>query len=399
MTLNLFQGNAALACESAAPDPSPLPGTKQNARIECIRRACYNSKRLHNNNDSMPSNTIPSTMRALVYQGPEQLEYRTDIPVPTMGDDDVLMQIKSVGICGTDLHIYRGGMKVPPGTIPGHEFSGVVVKIGKNVHNVKVGERVVAEHVVTCGKCEYCKAGKPNLCGHREIIGVQRPGALGEYVSVPAELVYTIPDAMTYDEAALIEPLSIAVYAARESGYLLNKRIAIIGQGPIGLLLDQVLSAGGALVTGIDIRDSALRFAKKMKWAHHTINSKTNSLKKRMNDIKSPDGFDIVYEVVGIEQTAEMALEITRRDGSVYLLGVFSSPSKINMMEIVKKELNVHGSWTCAFSFPDSIDLVAREKVDLRSLITHTYPIRDGARAFAEANTYSQHRIKTIITF
>ncbi len=347
----------------------------------------------------MSAKKIPSTMRALVFQGPEQLEYRTDIPIPAMGDHEVLMQIKSVGICGTDLHIYRGGMNVPAGTIPGHEFSGIIVKTGKQVQNVKVGDRVVAEHVVTCGKCDYCKAGKPNLCGHREIIGVQRPGALGEYVSVPADLVYAITNSMTYDEAALIEPLSIAVYAARESGYLLNKRIAIIGQGPIGLLLDQVLSAGGALVTGIDIRDDSLRFAKKMGWAHHIINSKTESLKKRMKEINSPDGFDIVYEVVGIEQTAEMAFEITRRDGSVYLLGVFSSPAKINMMNIVKKELNVFGSWTCAFSFPDSIDLVARKKVDLKSLITHRYTIKHGARAFAEANVYSQHRIKTIITF
>ena len=122
-------------------------------------------------------------------------------------------------------------------------------------------------------------------------------------------------------------------------------------------------------------------------------------MKKRLKEIKSPDGFDIVFEVVGIEATAEMSLEIAKRSGSVFLLGVFSSPAKLNMMNIVRKELHVIGSWTCAFSFPDSIDLVARKKVDLKSLITHRYPAAQGAKAFSDSEAYADKRIKTIIQF
>ncbi len=336
-------------------------------------------------------------MKALIYLGKEKLSYES-VPKPKIGPTDVLMKIKSVGICGTDLHIYRGGLAVPKRAIIGHEFSGIVEAIGKEVHNIKKGDHVVAEHVVSCGKCFYCKAGKPNLCSRAEVIGLHRPGALAEYLAIPAQLVYPIPKSIDFNVAALIEPLSIALYAARESGFLLDKRVAVVGQGPIGLLLDQVLDAAGALVTGIDVRDSALNFAKKHGWIRHTINSKKDNVVKRMRDIKI-EGFDIVYEVVGTEATAEMSFEIARRDGNVFLLGVFSSPAKLNMMNIVKKELNVFGSWTCANVFPSAIELVARQKVDLKSLITHRYQAKDGAQAFAEANSYSDNRIKTVVTF
>lgn len=341
---------------------------------------------------------MSKTMSALVFRGKNRIEY-TAVPIPWIGEHDVLMQIKSVGICGTDLHIYRGGLDVPAGTIPGHEFSGVVAEVGKRVKRVKPGDRVVGEHVVVCHRCAYCLGGKPNLCVSREIIGVHRPGALAEYVSLPEELVYSVPDEVSFDEAAMIEPLSIALYSVREAGFLLNKRVGVIGQGPIGLLVDQVLSAAGALVTGLDVRDTSLEFAKQKGWAHHVINTKTQDTKKRMAEIGSSNGFDIIFEVVGIEQTAELSFDIARSNGLVILLGVFSSPARINLMNIVKKELNVRGSWTCAFSFPDSIDLVARGKVDLKSLVTHRYAAKDGARAFAEAESYADHRIKTIIYF
>ncbi len=341
---------------------------------------------------------MPKTMKALVFKGRKKIVYQ-DAPIPTIKDDEILMKIKSVGICGTDLHMYRGGLKVKLGTIPGHEFSGTVARVGKLVSNFKKGDRVVAEHVITCQQCEYCKTGRPNLCDSRTVVGLDRPGALAQYLAIPADLVYLLPKSITYEEAALIEPLSIAVYAAKQAGYLLGKRVAVIGQGPIGLLVDQALSAGGALVTGIDVRQHALDFAKQQGWAHHVINSKTQQIRKRMQEINSPDGFDIVFEAVGIEQTAAMSFAITRRDGSVYLLGVFALPSRINLMHIVKKELNVHGSWTCAFSFPDSIDLVTRKKVDLKRLITHRYPASRGAEAFAEASQYTKKRIKTVINF
>jgi len=337
-------------------------------------------------------------MKALVYKKPKTLIY-TDVPKPKIKAHEVLLKIKSVGICGTDLHIYSGGMNLPTPLIMGHEFSGLIETVGNKVTHLKPGDRVVGEHVISCHKCYYCLKGKPNLCLNARVIGLHRPGALAEYLAIPAELVYKIPPSINFDEATLIEPLTIALYAIREANQLLDKNVAVIGQGPIGLLLDQTLKAAGANVIGIDIQEPRLQFAKKKKWIDYAINSKKENVIKKIEKITQTIGTDLTFEVVGREITAQMALDITSRDGDIFLLGVFEEPSKLDLMKIVKKELNIHGSWTCAFSFPEALDLVAKGKIDLTNLITHRYTAKDGAKAFEEAFSYSEKRIKTIINF
>ncbi|MHB8904045.1 MAG: zinc-dependent alcohol dehydrogenase [Patescibacteria group bacterium] len=336
-------------------------------------------------------------MRSIQYIKPDNLKY-SDIPKPKIKVDEVLLKIKSVGICGTDLHIYHGGMNLPTPLIMGHEFSGIIAEVGSQVKNLKIGERVVGEHVISCGACHYCLIGKPNLCGDSKVIGLHRPGALAEYLAIPANLVYKISSNLSFDEASLIEPLSIAYYAVQKAGFLLGKKVAVIGQGPIGLLVDQILKNSGAHVIGIDIFEPRLKLARKKGWVDQVINSKKQSVAEEINKLM-PEGVDICFEVVGQEITIELALEITRRAGDVFILGVFETPSKINLMQIVKKELNVHGSWTCAFSFPPVIELLADKKIDLKSLITNRYPASQGIKAFKEAASYSGRRIKSIINF
>lgn len=334
-------------------------------------------------------------MKALVYEGKHRVNIR-EVPKPKLGPDDVLLKIRSVGICGTDLHIYNGGTDVKRGTIIGHEFSGVIAAVGKNVNQLKVGMRAVGEHVATCGKCFYCLRGKPNLCLRAQIYGLDLPGALSEFMVLPARLVYQIPTSVSFDEGAMIEPLTIALYAASQAGFLLEQRVAVVGQGPIGLLLDQVLEAAGAHVIGIDVIDSRLAFAKKQGWAHVTLNPTKKVFQAELKKISSI-GVDSSFEVVGKETTAALCLDITRRDGNVFMLGVYEQPATLNLMRIIKKELNLFGSWTCAFSFPASIDLVAEKKIDLKSLVTHRYPFNDAAKALADASVYSGNRIKTVI--
>lgn len=336
-------------------------------------------------------------MKQLIYTGPLKLEFK-EAARPKIKSNEVLLKIKSVGICGTDLHIYKGKMDLLTPLVMGHEFSGVVEEVGSEVKDFKKGDRVAAEHVVSCGQCIYCLTGKPNLCSNAKVIGVHLPGALAEYLAVPKNLVYKIPDSLSFEEAALIEPLSIAYYAVKEAGFLLGKRVAVVGQGPIGLLVDQVLKQAGAIVIGIDVLDERLNFAKKKKWIDIAINSqKYNVLDQIKKHIK--DGVDISFEVVGLEKTADLALDITRRNGDVFLLGVFESPARINLMNLVKKELNVHGSWTCSFSFQPSIELIASGRIDLKSLITHRYKFNQAPKAFKEAASYSDKRIKTVINF
>ncbi|MEK7566125.1 MAG: alcohol dehydrogenase catalytic domain-containing protein [Patescibacteria group bacterium] len=336
-------------------------------------------------------------MKALIYAKPKTLVY-TDLSKPKITDNEILIKIKSVGICGTDLHIYNGGMDLPTPLIMGHEFSGVVEQIGKKVNGFKSGDRVVGEHVIPCRRCYYCLKGKPNLCPQAKIIGLHRPGALAEYLAIPADLVYKIPPKISFEEAALIEPLTIALYAVEKAGQLLDKNVAVIGQGPIGLLLDQTLKSVGANIVGLDVQGHRLKFAKKKKWVDAVINSGQHNIVKQIENF-APGGVDMTFEAVGKEVTAQIALDITARDGHIFLLGVFENPSRLDLMKIIKKELNVHGSWTCAFSFPEAIDLVAKNKINLKNLITHRYAFEDGVKAFRDAAGYSGKRIKTVINF
>lgn len=335
-------------------------------------------------------------MRVLAYVGKGKVELR-NIPKPAIRQNEVLLRVRSVGICGTDLHIYHGGTTVKRGTVIGHEFSGDVVAVGKHVTNIAVAQRAVAEHVITCRSCFYCLRGRPNLCLRAEIMGMDRPGALAEYMALPSDLVYPFPKSMSYDEAALVEPLTIALYAASQAGFLIEKRVAVIGQGPIGILLDQVLRAGGAHVIGIDVIPARLRFAQQHGWVNETLNPHQKSSARRLKELASV-GVDSSFEAVGKEATAGLAIDITRRDGNIFLLGVFEKPATLDVMRVIKKELNIFGSWTCAFSFPAAIDLVAEGKVDLKSLVTHRYKLSDAPRAFAEASTYSDDRVKTVVT-
>lgn len=336
-------------------------------------------------------------MKAFIYRGKNRLVFE-NIPKPSIGPDEILLKVKSVGICGTDLHIYHGGTDVKQGTIIGHEFSGEVAVVGRNVENFKVGDRAVAEHVVTCKTCYYCVRGKPNLCVKAEILGIQRPGALAEFIAIPGDLVYKIPRTINFEEGALIEPLTIALFAASRAGFLLEKTVAVVGQGPIGILLDQVLATAGAHVIGIDVLPHRLAFVQKKGWAGATLDARSKDFTKAFRAL-SPMGVDAAFEAVGKDATANLCLEIARRDGDVHLLGVFEKPSTLDLMKLIKKELNVFGSWTCSFSFPDAIDLVARKKIELTPLVTHRYRFDDAVRAFKEADAYSDNRIKTVINF
>jgi len=330
-------------------------------------------------------------MQTLQYLGPQKLIV-THLPKPKIKSHEVLLKIKSVGICGTDLHIYKGGMNVPIPLTQGHEFAGVIEKVGKSVTQWKVGDRVTGEHVIPCGKCEYCLKGKPNLCQHAQVIGLTLPGAMAEYLAIPADLLYKLPPKMSFEEGALIEPLSIALYAIKGAGQLLGKKVGVVGQGPIGMLIDQALKAAGATVIGIDVLDFRLQFVKKKKWVDKVIKG-TNQ--RALEKIKN--SLDISFEVVGKEVTAQTCLNITRRNGKIFLIGVFEKPAQLNLMQVVKKELKLFGSWTCAFTFPEAINLVAEKKIDLKGLITHRSTLAKAPQAFAQASQYAGQRLKTVI--
>ncbi len=336
-------------------------------------------------------------MKALQYFGKQDLRF-VDLPEPQIADHDVLLKMKKVGICGTDLHIYNGGMKVPTPLVIGHEFVGDVVKIGSAVTNVAVGDRAVAEHVIGCGKCSYCHQGKPNLCKNPTVIGLHRQGALAEYIAIPSELTFPLADELSYDDGVLIEPLSIAVYAVRKAGVNVGDQIAVIGQGPIGLLVDFVAKASGGTIFGLDKHDNRLAYANEHEYIFKGFNITHEGYREQFKE-EVADGADIVFEAVGSDTSAKLALELTRPGGKVVVLGVFEHDVMVNMMDIVRKELEVYGSWTSVYSFEETMALMKTQKVDSQHLITHRYPFIDGIKAFQEASIDKSARIKTVIEF
>lgn len=336
-------------------------------------------------------------MKALQYFAKQDLRFG-DLPEPQINQNEVLMQIKKVGICGTDLHIYNGGMHVPTPLVLGHEFVGEIVKAGERVTNVRVGDVAVAEHAIGCGKCSYCHVGKRNLCKTPTVIGLHKQGALAEYIALPADLVFKLPPELSYDEGVLVEPLSIAVYAVRKAGVNVGDQIAVVGQGPIGLLVDFVAKASGGTLFGFDKHDTRLSYAKEHGYIYKGFNIASDGYMQHFRD-EAIDGADIVFEAVGSDTSAKLALDLARPGGKVIVLGVFEHDVIINMMAIVRKELQVMGSWTCVFSFEETMLLMKSQKLDTASLITHRYKFDDAVKAFQEASTDKSGRIKTVIEF
>ncbi|KKQ29881.1 MAG: hypothetical protein A3H17_01785 [Candidatus Levybacteria bacterium RIFCSPLOWO2_12_FULL_37_14] len=336
-------------------------------------------------------------MKALQYFGKQDLRF-VDLSEPQIGENEILMKVKKVGICGTDLHIYNNGMNVPLPLVLGHEFVGDIIKIGNNVTNIKVGDRAVAEHVIGCGKCSYCSQGKKNLCKAPTIIGINRQGALAEYLPIPSDLIFKLPTEFSYDEGVLIEPLSIAVYAVRKAGVDVGDKVAVVGQGPIGLLVDFVAEASGGTVFGFDKHDNRITYAKNIHDISKGFNITQADFLKQFKE-EAVDGADIVFEAVGSDTSVELAIELARSGGKVIVLGVFEHNVTINMMNIVKKELQLYGSWTCVFSFEETMLLMKSQKLDANQLITNRYSFQDSIKAFQEAASDKGNRIKSVIEF
>jgi threonine dehydrogenase-like Zn-dependent dehydrogenase len=270
-------------------------------------------------------------MKALSYTGPEQLEF-VELEKPTIGPRDVLLKIKKVGICGTDLHIYHGGMKdLPVPLILGHEFVGDIAEVGSEVTHLKVRQKAAAEHVTGCGTCVFCKEGRRNICQTPMTYGLHRPGALAEYMQIPADLVFALPEDMSYDDGVLVEPLSIAVYAVRQSGIKLGDTACVIGQGPIGLFMDQVLRAAGVVVYGVDVMQNRLDYALSHGFVDGVINSKDADAVQQVKKLTDGVGVHNVYEAVGREVTMQLALQLVRSGGKVMVLGVFEQPVSLDM--------------------------------------------------------------------
>lgn len=342
-------------------------------------------------------------MKALVLTAQNQFTFE-DVPEAHVGPDDVLVRVKACGICGSDVHGMDGstGRRRPP-IIMGHEASGVIEKVGANVREWHVGNRVTFDSTIFCGACEYCKEGRINLCNHRRVLGVsceeyRQNGALAEFVAVPARILHRLPDALPFEHAAFVEPLSIAVHAANRAKVDANETAVVVGAGMIGLLQIQVLRDYGCTrVIAVDVSHDKLVMAKQLG-ATDTINSGTVHAIDEIHRLTNGRGVDHAFECVGISPTVDVAVRSVRKGGTVTLVGNVSPKVELPLQVVVTRELTVHGSCASAGEYPDCLDLMACSAVNVVPMISAVAPLAEGAKWFDRLYKKEAGLLKVILT-
>ncbi|MCW4026247.1 MAG: galactitol-1-phosphate 5-dehydrogenase [Candidatus Bathyarchaeota archaeon] len=337
-------------------------------------------------------------MKAAIWYGGKDIRIE-EVPKPDLGPNDVLVGVRAVGICGSDLHAYEGISKrrTPP-LIMGHEIAGEIAEIGGNVEGLQIGDKVVVQPVLPCGECEQCRSGNENICRNMRFLGLHVPGGFAEYVKVPAKKCYTMPSRMRFEEACLTEPLSVAVHVVNSMPVGVNGTILIVGAGVVGSMVTQVArlrTSGKIIVT--DILDSRLDLAKKLG-ADKTINPQEKNVAEETFRITEGRGADVSIEVVGIESTIQDALASVKKGGTTIAIGLLEKNIEIDVMRLVSSELRLLGSYLyddC--DFRSSMDMVAEGKVDLQPYLTRISALDDALKGFEQMATNKEDVLKVIL--
>jgi 2-desacetyl-2-hydroxyethyl bacteriochlorophyllide A dehydrogenase len=326
-------------------------------------------------------------MRALVLEDYDKFIFK-DIPVPKIAnDDDVLVKVKAASVCGSDVHGMSGstGRRLPP-IIMGHEASGQIVEVGSGVKKLNAGDRVVFNSTLFCGRCDYCQHGMVNLCDERKVFGVSCEeykinGAYAEYIVVPERIVYPIPDHVSYEQAALIEPFSVGFHAVRVAELGLADTVLVYGSGTIGSFIIQSLRIKGAgKIIAADIDDDKLVLAKEMG-ADYVINSKKNDVASEIKKI-APNGLDIVFDVVGKASVARQGLDLLKKGGTIVLVGLMDKEISFPVQRITSWQLRIQGTYISSDEYPACIELISSGRVNLDPFVKHYVPLSEAPTWF-----------------
>ena len=337
-------------------------------------------------------------MRQAVLIDREKVIFR-EVPEPILSDNQVLIKVRRIGICGSDVHAYYGQhpyISFP--IVQGHEFSGEVAGFGHRVNRFYSGERVTVRPQLTCGQCYPCTHGDYHICDQLRVIGCQAEGAAQELFAVDEKLVIKLPPEISFDFGAMVEPLAVGVHAACRLGDLMGKNILVLGCGPIGLLTAQAaraLGAGKIVVT--DIIDYRLGIARKCG-LEHTVNSRQEDLNEAIVRHFGPERADGIIECVGSEETANQAIKHSRKGGTIIIVGVFSSPPKVDLGLVQDRELKLLGS--LMYKEEDyhlAIEFIEKGKVDLQPLITRHFKFEDYPAAYRYIEANKEKVMKVLI--
>jgi L-iditol 2-dehydrogenase len=326
-------------------------------------------------------------MKALVLKSSRHFAVE-DIATPRPGPDEVLIRVRACGICGSDVHGMDGstGRRIPP-IVMGHEASGEVVEVGRNGAGWYPGDRVTFDSTLYCGHCWHCLRGEVNLCDNRRVIGVscaeyRRDGAFAEFIAVPARSLYRLPDNLTFEQAALVESVSVAAHAVGRTPLSRTSRVAVVGAGMIGLLIIQVLKwRNCAGIIAIDVDEDRLRLARALG-ATATLSSRTADVAADVGALTEGRGADASFEVVGIAETVRTAVDCVRKGGSITLVGNLSPLVELPLQAVVTRELTLIGTCASAGEYPACLEMIANGTVDVTAFVSAVAPLEMGAHWF-----------------
>ncbi len=322
-----------------------------------------------------------------------------DVEVPKIKNPrDVLVEVKAVGICGTDLHIFQGeraDVELP--RVMGHELSGMVKEVGSEVRNIKVGDRVVLDPVFACNECAICQEGHANVCANVKCYGVQMDGGYQDYIVVEDRHLYTFDPSITYEQAALAEPFSIAANILSKTMTTAKDKVVILGSGTIGLCIAQAAKGLGAKVLISDVVDSKLEKAKEVG-VDVTVNSKTTSLQEAVEKF-APGGASVVIDAVGIAPLTEQTIDLACPTARIAVIGFDSKAAQIPLVKITKKELTLVGSRMNCNQFPKVMTWLNEGMINADLMISRKYSVDEIQKAFDETLANGQDIVKTLILF
>ena len=322
-------------------------------------------------------------MKALRKDKPERGANLVDLPTPSIGDNDLLVQVKAAAICGTDVHIYQwneyAASRIHIPMVFGHEYAGEIVEIGKNVQTFKAGDRVAAETHVPCGHCYQCTTGLQHICRDMKILGVHVDGAFADYTVLPEACAWKLDPSISYKIGATMEPFGIGVHALSKTKPA-GKKVIVFGCGPIGIYAQMVAKLSGAeCVIAVDIAKERLELAKAMG-ADVALNASESDVVQHVDRITKGFGVDIVVELSGSQAAINNATKVLRRGGDLVFVGLFSGPVEVDLTnDIIYKEANVYGvtgriMWDTWWT---SQRMILSGQMNLDPVVTHTFSLKD----------------------
>jgi L-iditol 2-dehydrogenase len=326
---------------------------------------------------------------------------QAEVPVPK--EDEVLIHVEYVGLCGSDIHAFEHGPYIPPKDPDmeiglGHECAGTVIAIGDNVTSFNIGDKVAVEPGVPCGSCRYCIEGRYNICPDVDFMATSPnyKGALTNYLAHPEARTFLLPEQMDTLEGALVEPMAVGFHAAKIAGAEIGKKVVILGAGCIGLMTLQACKTKGVKdIVVVDLYDNKLQLAKELG-ATAVVNANKQDVETSCKELLGADGADIVFETAGSQRTASQTTSLVMRGGTIAIVGTIKGETPINFLQI-NREVTITTVFRYADAYPETIQAIATGQVDVKKMVNRMFTFDEVQEAFNYAVMNKQELIKGVV--